>query len=113
MEVIDISKRKMNRLKELPLSNGVFNTEARMLVFPFKYGWEKRELIFKKLYHDNDEFFGNKLYTLNALMTQKEEINLPELVMPESLVTVSHELVGFALPYVPNINLQDILATIY
>ncbi len=109
MQIINLTKRQFDKLKPIELSKGIFNNEADMYYFYGKKGWEKREYVLKKLHHDEGEVFGNKLYTINALIDKKDEINMEELVMPEALGVVSQEIVGSIMPYIPNINLSIIL----
>ena len=82
-----------------------------LLLFFFSIHRRKRKYVLKKLYHDEGEIFGNKLYTINALIDKRNEINMEELVMPEALGVVSQEIVGPIMPYVPSINLSYILAS--
>lgn len=109
MKVVNLTKRQFTRLKPIELAKGILNNEADMYYLYGKIGWEKRKYILKKLYRDHGEIFGNKLYTINALIDKRNEINMEELVMPEALGVVSQEIVGPVMPYIPSINLGDVL----
>lgn len=109
MKIVTISKRKFNELEKLPLSNTIFNTEAVLYLFQDKSKWKIEKKTFKKLYTDEGDSFGNKLMTVNALIDNKEFIDIDELVMPEKLVAVDDQIVGFTMPYIENTNLSDIL----
>ncbi len=111
MQVVNLTKRQFAKLKPIELAKNILNNEADMYYLYGKMGWEKRKYVLKKLYHDEGEIFGNKLYTINALLDKKDEINMEELVMPEALGVVSQEIVGPIMPYVPSINLSYILAS--
>lgn len=109
MQILNMSKKRFDNLPPLELPGGVFNTEASMFLIPSKNKWNPNQFVLKKLYHDSGEIFSNKLYTVNELIDKKEIIGIEELVMPESLAAVNGDIVGFTLPYVPNINLQTVL----
>lgn len=111
MQVVNFTKRQFNKLKQIELEKNVLNNEAKMYYLYIKKEWEKRKYILKKLYNKKGEIFGNKIYTINALLDKKDEINMEELVMPEALGVVSQKIVGPIMPYIPSINLSYILAS--
>ena len=69
MIVQNISEKKLSFLEKLKLPSNVLNTESEIFIFESKNKWDKNKKVFKKLYVDEGEVFGNKLYTIN------EEIN--------------------------------------
>lgn len=109
MQVINFKQKEFEKLAPLELSSNIFNTEAEMFIIPSKNKQSKEQTILKKLYVDMGENFSNKLYTINELLDKKDIIGVEELVMPEALATVDSSLIGFAMPYVPNINFQTVL----
>lgn len=109
MQILNISKNRFEKFEPLNLPDGIFNTEAKMYLIPGKNKWSKKQSVLKRLYHDSGEVFSNKLYTVNELLDKKETIGIEELVMPEALAAVNSEIVGFTMPYIPNVNLQQIL----
>lgn len=109
MQVVNFKQREFENFKPLDLPSNIFNTEAEMFVIPEKNKWTRKQTILKKLYVDMGETFSNKLYTIHELLDKKDIIGIDELVMPEALATVNGELVGFTMPYVPNINFQAVL----
>lgn len=109
MQVLNITKKKFDTLQPLELPNSVFNTEAQMFLLPGKNKWSKKQSLLKRLYQGTGEVFSNKLYTVNELIEKREIIGIEELVMPEALAAVDSEVVGFTMPYIPNINLQQVL----
>ncbi len=109
MQIINLTKRQFEKLKPLNLSSRVLNTEAQMYFMMHKDKWHQTPSVLKKFYHDNGKVFGNKLYTINALLDAKDIIGIEELVMPDSLVSINNELVGYAMPYIPNYNLRELL----
>lgn len=109
MHIMNMSKKKFESLKTLPLEDNIFNTEAKMYVFNEKNGWGGRWFVLKCLFNDIGTVFSNKLYTVNELIDRKNEIAIDELVMPEKLVCVDEKIVGFTLPLINSINFQTIL----
>lgn len=109
MQIVNISRRRFETFKPLELPRTVFNTEAEMFMIPGKNKWSKKQTILKRLYVDTGEVFSNKLYTIHELLDKKEQINVEELVMPEALAAIDSEIVGFTMPYISNLNFQEVL----
>jgi len=109
MKILNMSKKTFEHLEPLKLDASVYNTEADMFLMEKKNRWNKNQSVLKKLHQDTGEIFSNKLYTVNELIEKKDEIGIEELVMPDSLAAVNNEIIGFTMPYVPNINFQQIL----
>jgi hypothetical protein len=109
MEVIEIPKNLYKSLSKLRLDSKIFNTEAEIYVIPNKEHWKKNSKILKKLYNDQGDIFGNKLLTVNALIDKKDIINIPEMILPDKIATYNHEIIGFTLDYIKNINFDLLL----
>ena len=104
MKIITISKKKYKDLQLLDLPREVCNTEARI----YDYEHQGQKKIIKNLYLCEGEMFGSKLYTVETLDTNKKY--LPEsFVIPDSLVSVNGDVVGFTVPKVEGITLAIIL----
>lgn len=100
MNVYNISKKEFKSLNKLQ-SNSI-STEAEMFVFNKHPKWNKEKSLFKKFYITNGEIFSNKLYTVNNLIDLKSSLNIPELVLPTSLISINHKIHGFSLPLIEN-----------
>ena len=63
------------------------------------------------LYIKSGEYFGRKLLNINTLLDYKSELEaIKELILPEELVVVSGNIIGFTMKYIKNnINLQTFL----
>lgn len=109
MEVRNISNYYFKKLKRLKLDSSIYNTEGILYVIDCKDKWEKDKKILKFFYNDTGNIFSNKLFTLNELIDKKSVINIPEIIMPESLVTLNGKAIGFIMPYINNINFDLIL----
>lgn len=110
MNVMNISERKFNNLERFVLPNGVFNNESELFYIDEKNKWEKRRFLLKKLNNDFGIILSNKLFTVNELITNKDIIDIPELVIPDKLVSVHGKIVGFTIPLVNGNNFGEVLS---
>ncbi len=110
MNVMNISERKFNNLERFVLPNGVFNSESELFYIDEKNKWEKRRFLLKKLNNDFGIILSNKLFTVNELITNKDIIDIPELVIPDKLVSVHGKIVGFTIPLVNGNNFGEVLS---
>ena len=106
MKVISVSRKAFEKLERMELSRNVRNTEAVMYNFESKKN--STPMVFKKLHHQNGSVFGNKLFTIELLDSNRDF--LPScFCIPESLVTVNGVIQGFILPKIEGRNLSDVL----
>lgn len=104
MQIINMSKTKLNSLEPLILPKNVTSTECELFKYPY-YGKEK---LLKKLHRTDGIIFANKLYTIEALNANKD--NMPSnFVLPESLVSINKKIEAFTMQYIKGINLSIIL----
>lgn len=107
MKVIDISSKSLNKLPLLQLSNKIVNTEGKLYVYKHKDKWTHLTELLKIYYNQIDSYMVNKLYVLSELMANREILEMPELILPSSLVSVNGELSGFSMPFIQdNVNLS-------
>lgn len=109
MKVLNMSEKKFSELEHYELEDSIFNTEAKMLIYESKNKWLKKKYILKKLYNDSGTVFSNKLYTVNELSDNKDLINIDELILPERLVSIHGDIVGFLMPFIENINFKTVM----
>lgn len=104
MQIINMSKTKLNSLEPLILPKGVTSTECEL----FKYNYYGKEKLLKKLYRTNGIIFANKLYTIEALNSNKD--NIPSnFIVPEVLVSINKQIEAFTMKYIKGTNLSIIL----
>mgnify|MGYP000068614193 FL=1 len=104
MQIINISKTKLNSLEPLILPKDVTSTECEL----FKYNYYGKEKLLKKLYRTNGIIFANKLYTIEALNSNKD--NIPSnFIVPEVLVSINKQIEAFTMKYIKGTNLSIIL----
>lgn len=104
MQIINMSKTKLNSLEPLILPKNVTSTECELFKYPY-YGKEK---LLKKLHRTDGIIFANKLYTIGALNANKDSMP-SNFVLPESLVSINKKIEAFTMKYIKGINLSVIL----
>ena len=104
MQIINMSKTKLNSLEPLILPKNVTSTECELFKYPY-YGKEK---LLKKLHRPDGIIFANKLYTIGALNANKDSMP-SNFVLPESLVSINKKIEAFTMKYIKGINLSVIL----
>ena len=104
MQIINMSKTKLNSLEPLILPKNVTSTECELFKYPY-YGKEK---LLKKLRRTDGIIFANKLYTIEALNANKDSMP-SNFVLPESLVSINKKIEAFTMKYIKGINLSVIL----
>lgn len=103
MNIITLSKKQLENLERLQLEEEISNKEAiiyKTTTLP-KHK-VKKDSILKYVHIKNKESFANKLFTISLLSDYKEKIGIKELVIPETLVSVENEIVGFTMPEIKN-----------
>lgn len=104
MQIINMSKTKLNSLEPLILPKNVTSTECELFKYPY-YGKEK---LLKKIHRTDGIIFANKLYTIEALNANKDSMP-SNFVLPESLVSINKKIEAFTMKYIKGINLSVIL----
>lgn len=104
MQIINMSKTKLNSLEPLILPKNVTSTECELFKYPY-YGKEK---LLKKLHRTDGIIFANKLYTIEALNANKDSVP-SNFILPESLVSINKKIEAFTMKYIKGINLSVIL----
>lgn len=104
MQIINMSKTKLNSLEPLILPKNVTSTECEL----FKYTYYGKEKLLKKLHRTDGIIFANKLYTIEALNANKDSMP-SNFVLPESLVSINKKIEAFTMKYIKGINLSVIL----
>ena len=106
MKVTPISRKAFERLNRMNLSRNIRNTEA--VIYDYTPKLSPTQKVFKKLHYQTGAVFGNKLFTIEMLDSNKEYLP-PYFCIPDSLVTVSGVVQGFTLPKIEGDNLADVL----
>ena len=102
------TKKEINNLMVLPLSNKISSTEANLYLYnDLKL---KRTEVFKIFYRRDDTYIKDKTFIIKELINNKELLSIEELVLPDYLVQVDGKIVGYSMPYIKdNFNLTMVL----
>ena len=109
MNILELDRKTLKRMKKIELEIGNINTEGNLYIFEQKDKWEKELKVYKELYYDMGHIFSNKLFTLNELIDNKDQIDVEEIVLPEKLAVIGDRVEGFVMPYIPNTNFYSVL----
>ena len=110
MKVISLTKRKLKRLPLLALDKNIVNKEAKLYIHDFKKEYTHHQDLLKIYNNQNSSYIAGKITVISKLIANFEYLNIPELVLPTSLVSLDGEISGFAMPLIEkNINLSLIL----
>lgn len=107
MKSVNISKKRFESLEKINLT--CLNTEATLYHFPQKSKWKLEDKIFKRFYVTSGRDFSNKMFTINSLIDSKDEIDIPELVIPDYLLSINSQIEGYVMEYVDGVNLSTII----
>lgn len=99
---VKLTKRKLRQLERLQLSSSIVNTEARLYLNKYKDTWVHKKELFKVYYRDEDEYLMDKMHVILQLLMNKELLDMEELVLPNSLVTVDDKISGYSMPFIEN-----------
>ncbi len=105
----NISYKKFKELKKLELDKSIVGKEGTLFFVDDKDKWDRNQKLVKRFYNTSGPTFSNKLYTINSLINQKENIDIDELVMPEKLVVSNSEIIGYTMDYIDGTNLGLLL----
>lgn len=105
MKIINLRMHQIRALKELEIEDGVLNTEALMLILNKRQAKSKDggRMLLKYLdAQDDEKVMARKMYTINMLNGSSSYSRIDELIIPEYVVVVDSQIVGFAMPLVEN-----------
>ena len=106
---VNFSKREFSKLKKLELENSILNTEAQLFLLENNKNHKLDGKLLKYFYNTTGTYFSNKLYITNELIYKKGIIDIPEIVMPDYLMSIDNEICGYVMPYIKSDNLGVIL----
>lgn len=107
MKIINISQKHFQNLKMY--KPNCINTEAELYYFNQKNKWIKENKILKKFFITNGINFSNKMFTINSLIDYQDEINIESLVIPNCLLSINSQIVGYVMDLIDGYNLSQVL----
>ena len=109
--VQDFSLRQFKKLERLQLSDLVTTTESKQYIYTENKGnLKNQKKLIKIYYRDTPSNMSDKAQIVSKILENKEYLDIPELVLPESLVSINGEIKGIKMPLVEtNINMIFLL----
>lgn len=105
LKVDYFSERQFKKLDRLQLSDSVTTTESSQYIYIENKGNLKRQKKLIKLYYrDTPSDMSNKINVVSKLIENKKYLDMPELVLPESLVAIDGEIKGIKMPLIETNN---------
>ncbi len=98
MNTVKLTEKEFEKLNKLDI-RGAQNTESEIYVLD-TWKYKNKNLLLKYLNEKEGEAFSSKLATVSLMIDKKDEIKIDELVLPNNLVVINDEVVGFTVPYV-------------
>lgn len=112
LHVDNFSSRQFKKLAALQLSDKIMATESKQYIYLEK---DKRKFVHKKLikifYRNTLENIRAKLDIVTEILENKNWLDIPELVLPEGIVTIDNITRGIKLPLIAdNVNISLLLS---
>ena len=102
MIIKDYKKDEVNEMTNLPSIKNMFFNEGELYL-------TKNNTVIKRIRNTYGDYFGNKLYTIHSLINSQDKINIEELVYPSNLISVDDVVVGYEMPFIEGITLDEYL----
>lgn len=110
MQIMNISNHQFRKMKEYIPNDDIEHMECTLYLLKERSKWNKNYKLFKKFNKIDGEYFSNKLYIINELINNKDQIEMEELVYPDKLISLDNEIVGYSMEFIENnININEIL----
>lgn len=112
LHIDNFSPRQFKKLAPLQLSDKITTTESQQYIYLEK-DTNKRihKKLIKKYYRDTIENMRAKFDIISELIENQQYLNMPELVLPEGIVTIDGEPKGIKLPLIEdNVNMALLLS---
>ena len=101
---LDLNRWQYRRLKMFFIDENATHTEGVFYHYP-----HNEKYLIKMYLTKNEELLRKKCNQVSSIIDNKDEIKIPELILPESLVFVKDEFKGIVIPKVDGFNLSIVL----
>ena len=111
LRIDNFSNRQFKKFAALQLSDKITTTESEQFIYLEKDSnkFVHKKLI-KKFHNDTASNMRAKFDIVSKLLENSEYLNIPELVLPESIVTIEGEPHGIKMPLIEsNVNMALLL----
>lgn len=103
LRTLTLTQRQVDKLKRLPISEEISNKESIIYqTTTLPKNKVAPNTLLKYLYIKDKESMANKLFTVSMLSDYEAKLNIKELVIPQELVSVNGQGVGFTVPEIKN-----------
>lgn len=103
MRTLTLTQRQVDKLKRLPLDAEISNKESIIYQTDnLPHNKVVPNTLFKYLHIKDKESMANKLFTVSMLSDYEAKLGIKELVIPQHLVSVDGQAVGFTVPEIKN-----------
>ena len=111
IHIDNFSTRQLKRLAPLQLSDKITATESRQYIYLEKDSLKNiHKKLIKIFYRDTLENMRAKFDIVSELEANRDAIEIPELVLPEGIITIDGMIKGIKLPLIEeNINMTLLL----
>ena len=110
MLITSLSERQLKKLPQLNISSKIANTEAKLYIGGRKQNYIRINELLKIFYIQSNDYLSDKIYVIGKIMSLFESIDMPEFVLPTSLVAINGKISGYSMPWIEdNVNLSLIL----
>ncbi len=102
MEIINFKRRDFSNFRQFKLSSDILSTEA-------SFYWLDDKHLIKRYKTLTRDYLDGAIYTIDNLTKYKSVINIDELVIPKSLMSINHRVCGYIVDFIDGVNLSKIL----
>lgn len=104
MERLDLTSKELEQLDSLNLKSYIINTESKFYLYN-----NKLLKIYLEYFYNDYENMEIRFNIINDLIRFLKEVNIPELVTPEKLITIDEKFAGILIPRIYGQNVSAII----
>lgn len=109
MNIINLNKQQLSKLKSYSLPDDLFVAESKMFLFPQGSNNKNVNRLFKMYNTKDTRVLDNKLRTILSLVKYEKIININSFVFPKDIMMLDNSFVGYTMDLVDGCNLEEML----
>lgn|SRR5574344_609002 len=102
-KTINLTSRAYDNLESFPLEKGIIATEGEFKIY--------NDQLLKRYFDNSKGNLKRKIHTLALLNDHKEEINIPELIIPDTILLIDDKPCGIGKECVPGTNTEILISS--
>lgn len=106
MEIINLTQKELKKLIPFHVEEPAINSDAN-----FYYRKKDKNILYKIFRTNSSKLLSEKKQIIEELIAAKEEINIPELVLPENIITIDNGFKGITINKINGCNLSLFLSS--